>query len=1123
MNYRLLFIFLLTISIKTNAQSVLKKAGLVKIATTQEGVYKIDRDFLTAISLDPTKVNPNKIQIYGMPGGTIPQANAIDYPIDPQPLSVQVEANQNNTFDAGELVFFYSDAIQNTRYDFDSETYEYSNNLYADSLYFFIDFNVDTQSKQLETLATSQLINGATTIDWFERTFVHELDEANIENSGREWFGESFATTKTRDFTFNISNELATNKPVHLRTTYMAQTYSAASLKISLNNFDLADVQLPTINNSAYGLKGSIVSENSTISTSLLAGNDIVVELVHQGSGADKSEGRLDNLFMTVPLKLKYNNEQIILRNREFQAIGSYNISIEGVNSQYIWDVSHPINAKSVDHVEGDFSFNKAAANTETKFIVFNEQNAFSPIFIEEIVSQDLKSNPNPDFLIITTSIFKSAAEELARHRRAYNNFEVEITTTEAIFNEFGSGRRDVSAMRNYIKYLYDKQGGQLKYVLMMGAGSYDYKDRIDNNTNFIPIYQSRNSLHPVFTYSSDDFFGFMEDHEGEWEESSNNVDDIDIGIGRIPCTTLQEAQQVVKKIIDYETKPNALRKWRNEIYFIADDGDDNAYQIDSEQLSKYVIDNYNFFNINKLYLGAFEQESFASSERSPKMISAIDEMIEKGALIVNYIGHGAESSLTDEGILTKSMISKWNNVDRLPLFVTATCEFGRHDNPRIVSGAQDLILKKDAGAIGLLTTARPVLANSNYKLNEAFYNSVFDREGKAPRKLGDIVRHTKNNGLDGVYNRNFILLGDPALTLAEPMHQAKITNIVNEAGETDTLKSMSKISVSGEIFSYQNQKMSNFNGVLTAELFDKAIERRTFDPNTSPLAFDVFESVLYRGQASISNGEFSFTFYMPKNMNYQVDAGKLSLYARPNEGNEDANGFYNDFYVGGSNSMDNNDDLGPDISVFMDDYSFRNKDKVGSDATLLLQLFDEHGISISEGGLDKGIIFTLDDNDPVELNDYFYYDLDSYQQGEVFYNLKGLKGGWHDLKVQAKDVFNNSSEETIEFFVVDNEKLEILNFIMYPNPAKEFTNFKISQNRRNEDIEVIYNIIDTYGKVVHEQSFLTSDQQREDSWNLKGKEGVKVAPGLYFIRVFLRSVEDQSKTQQIKKLIVIN
>ncbi len=1129
MQYKFLLLFILLFSNgQLLAQSVLNKTGLVKIATTTEGIYKIDFEFLQSASLNPNQVNPYTIQIYGMQGGSLPQANSVDYPTDPQPISIEVEANSNAVFEQGEVVYFYADRVQNVYFDFESESYQYENNIYADSLYYFVDFNAESPSKIVENVSFTEPTSGSVTINWFEDIQTHELDEINLLRSGRHWFGESFNVTRDRDFNFSFTRNLAANRQVKLRTNYMVQTFNSATLRIGINDFDLAQVDLPTVNDFSirqfvYDLRGHIISENSDVSTSLLSGQQVKVQLSHISNGGGRSDGYLDNLLLSIPQELEPMADQIILRNSEFQKLGTYRIALKNAQNHKVWNVTDPISAKKISHQNGVFSFENNSNEREVKFVVFNEVSSKKPIFVDQVNSQNLKDNNIPDFLIITHSSFLSAANRLASYRNNHNQFISRVSTVEEIANEFGSGRKDVSAIRNYIKYLNDQNPGKLKYVLLMGAASYDYKNRLNNNTNFVPIYQSRNSLHPVFTYSSDDFYGFMEDDEGVWEETSSNVDDIDIGVGRIPCKTLMEAQNTVDKIINYETNPNTFRKWRNDVYFIADDGDNNLHQRDAESLNQYVVDNYSNYNINKLYLGAFEQEVFASLERSPKMQAAINEMIDKGALIVNFNGHGSETSWTDESILTRNMIAQWENKDKLPLFVTATCEFGRHDNPVIVSGAQDLILMKDGGAIGLLTTARPVSSASNYRLNESFYNSVFDRIGEGPKKLGDIMKQTKNNGIVGVSNRNFILLGDPALTLAQPVHQAVVTEILNEEGVTDTLKSMNKISVSGEIVSFTGNKMNNYSGVVVAEIFDKAVTKKTFEREEASLEFESFENVLYRGQGSISNGEFLLNFNMPKNLNYQIDMGKISMYVIPDEGYEDANGFNSDFYIGGSGNLNNNDKVGPDISIFMDDYSFINKDKVGSDATLLIQLYDEYGISISKIGLDNGIVFTLDNEEPIELNDYFYYDVDSYQQGEISYNFRNLEGGWHNLSVQAKDVNNNLSENNIEFFVVDNDQLEILNFVVYPNPAVSFSNFRLEQNRRNKETEVNYQIINTQGKLIHEHSFVTSDQKREDNWDLTNQNGTKVAPGLYFIRVFLRSVEDQAKTQEIKKLIVIN
>jgi hypothetical protein len=1107
------------------SQSVLEKEGIIKVATLKEGVHKIDLNFIESAGLNAQEIDPNRIQVYGMPGGHIPQSNAVDYPFDPQPIPVKIEANQNSIFENSEAVFFYADAVQNINYDFDEEVYQYSNNLYSDSLYFFIDFNADDK-KEIEVLQSSE-VTADKTIDWYDAVYFHEIDETNILRSGRQWFGESFSVNKTQDFSFELSNELSASKTIALTTQYMAQTYNSANLNIKLNEFDLASEELPTVADFTvfpYTLKGEIVKNYSTITTSLLSGDKLNVQISHNSLGPGRSDGYLDYLFLTVPEKLEVNEAQLIIRNREIQNNGIYLLKFEGLNSSHsVWDISDLMDYKELNIQNQTFNSSQSQGAVERKFVAFDKSTAYEISFVEEVGAQSLKKNTSPDYLIIAYDDFAQAANQLAEFRRSHNSYEVEVAPVSKIFNEFGSGRRDVSAIRNYIKYFYQKNPGKLKYVLMLGASSYDYKDRVGNNTNLVPVYQSRNSLHPVFTYASDDFYGFMEENEGVWEEESNNIDDVDIGVGRITVKSEKETRDVINKIIHYESSPQALGKWRNDLYFIADDEDGNLHHRDSEVLSSYVIDNFGFYNINKLYLGAFEQEVFASTQRSPKMREAINNMVDKGALIVNYIGHGSEFSWTNEAILNNSMVDDWSNLDRLPLFVTATCEYGRFDNPNVISGAQEMLLKADGGAIALLTTSRPVESSSNATLNRAFFASVFKTAGGSPQKLGDIIRNTKNSGIVGVKNRNFILLGDPALTLAEPRNNLRIEEVVNENGSTDTLNSMAKITVSGIVENPYGQKLNSFTGELTAELYDKPVESSTIDPAASQFNFLTYNQVLYRGKSTVGNGDFSFTFYVPKEINYQIDNGKFSLYALQEGNLEDASGFNDDFLIGGSNPLTNEDNVGPDISLFLNDREFSNGGKTGNNVELIVDLFDEHGISISNSNINPGISFSIDGNEEINLNDFFYYNLDSYQEGSLSYNLSDLSHGSHSLTVTALDAFNNKSKSTIDFEVIGDSELSILDFKMYPNPATDEVNFKFRQNRKNEEVEFSYQILNNQGQLIYSQSYQTNDDFRQDVWNLKDSNGKKLLAGIYFVRVFLRSVEDNAKTNEFKKLIVIN
>ncbi|GAB3342997.1 type IX secretion system sortase PorU [Marivirga atlantica] len=1121
----ILLLIILCAALVAEAQSVLTQSNVLKIATSKEGVYKIDASLLKSAGFNPSEIDPNKIGVYGMPGGSIPQANSIAYPNSPQQLAISKEANSNSSFESNEYILFYADHVDNIQYDFAEKIYSYSKNIYSDSLYFFIAIDDDNPQKLIQIVNEST--TSTNTFNWSDQIYLHERELVNVLSSGRKWFGESFLVEKSRSFTFDLRNELASNQPIVLNSAYVGQSTSVDSLRISVNDFQLIEHPIPNISDSDYTAEGRLINNFDQISTSILSGRSLEVTLEHINSKGNQYSGYLDYLYLQVPEQNIFDSEQLVIRNRNFQLQSNFKVAIDLASEAKIWDVSDELMPRSINHNSGGFSFKNTNDTTEVKFVVFNQEIAYKPTFIESVDKLTLNTSSTPDFLIISHPAFIEAANKLASHRSSFSGFDVTVASTSDIFNEFGSGRRDVSALRNYIRKLYRQAPNKLKYVLMMGSGSYDYKNRVSRNTNYVPIYQSRESLDPVATYASDDFFVFMDDNEGAWEENTSNNDQMDLGIGRITARNLEDALHTVDKIIRYDKDPILKGKWRNELYYVADDEDNpsssdiNQFYKESQQLIDFVVSEFDYFNINKLFLGAYEQEAFASSERSPEMKDAINKMMEKGALLVNYIGHGAEESWTNEAILTNSMIRGWNNTNHFPLFVTATCEFGRHDNPFIVSGAQKLLHKHNSGAIALLTTSRPVYSSSNLKLNKAFYANAFKRENNTPQRLGDIIRETKNNSISDVNNRNFILLGDPSMTLGLPKEKIIVDELYNENGPTDTLRSLDKVSITGHIENFNGARLNDFDGEVIAELFDKAVLKETKEDEK--YQFESFESVLYRGRGSVNNGEFTLTFYLPKEINYQNGLGKLSMYAANSKDLTDANGFKTDFTVGGSSNVGIEDDISPDITAFLNDSTFQNGDEVGSKNDLLISLYDEYGISISQNGLNNGVYFQLDDREKTKINDFFYYEKDSYQKGSVQVSLPELEEGMHQLKVGAVDVFNNPSETFIDFYVVSSDQLNILDFLVYPNPAQNNVNLVFAHNRKGEELEVNYEILDGFGRMVFSDKFVTSDLRRQDSWNLRAGGGEKIKAGIYFISLNLRSTSDASKTRQIKKLIVVN
>jgi hypothetical protein len=595
--------------------------------------------------------------------------------------------------------------------------------------------------------------------------------------------------------------------------------------------------------------------------------------------------------------------------------------------------------------------------------------------------------------------------------------------------------------------------------------------------------------------------------------------------VGRLPVTTLAEAQAVVDKLIHYGSNEASLGSWRQNIYYVADDGDFNLHQRDADHLASMVDTANQDFNVNKIYMDAFPQEQTPNGESAESVNQAIEDAVKKGALIINYTGHGSEFRWAEETILTHSMINSWGNIDKLPLFVTATCEFGRNDDPKRISGAEKLITNPNGGAIALVTTTRPVFASKNFILNKAFYEIALNLTDSGYPTLGDIFRYVKNDSYSIVANRNFALLGDPSMKLAYPRKNLKITEISsNVAG--DTIQALSPVKIKGSVTDLEGDPILNYQGIAEVTVFDKQTTTETLGSDGGrTFTFKERNSVIFRGKASINHGQFEVNFIVPKNINYQNGFGKISLYALNFNGLEDAGGATSNFIIGGSNKNAPLDNTPPQITLFMDDTSFVDGGSTGKNTILLARLNDENGINISNSGFGQDISAVLNADREFILNDFFTADLDSYQSGWVRYPLNDLEEGQHTITVKAWDVYNNSVDASLEFFVFDGSRLSLNQVINYPNPFNESTTFLIDHNQPGATLEVEIRIFDQMGQFVdkiltiHENSPSTIN---DITWNSLNNTGLQLNNGIYLYQVIVKSTTSGDKNVENQKMILI-
>lgn len=1058
----------------------------------------------------------------------LPQPNAIPRPKDLIEHAIFVSGEGDGRFDKGDYILFFAQDADKVGFDVARGIFEYENNLYSDYNYYFLNISADEGKR----VGNAEDIPGTFSIvSTFNDFAYHEKDEYNVERSGREWFGEKFGLNPTQTISFNVPG-ITAGSSVKVVSDVMAQSYTEASFRLYWNNVPLAEQHIPAIPNGRYSVKGlhrrdTIVADGSAVNASGRATQEIRYEFV---KGTGFSQGFLDFVLLGVTRDLSLYEDQTIFLSEASLANATSTFRISNVpQTALIWDITDPYNVKSqlfsLDGAVASFSSSTAALK---RWIVFNS-NVPEPAFVSMIPNQDLLGLTTPNLLIITHPDFKDQALRLAAHRQAFDGWSVAVVTTQQIFNEFSGGRQDVTAMRDFAKFLYDKSPSTMRSILFFGKGSYDYKDRIENNSNFVPTYQSRNSLHPLQTYSSDDYFAFLGDDEGAWEESPAQAHTLDVGVGRLPVTSPEQAQSVVDKIIEYDTNRKTLGAWRKKIVFVADDGnsDDDftsLHQYQADQLATGIETDYPDFDATRLFMGSYKKKVQPNGETVPEMEDDIKRCFDQGALIVNFTGHGSEVIWTDERIFTEKTIEGLSN-DRYPFLVTATCEFGRQDDPQQISSAERSVTKKNGGAIGLVTTARPVNATTNFSLNEAFYNALFNKTADGYPTIGEVFRQTKNNSTSGVANRNFSLIGDPSMVLALPEYSIAVTEVKTADG-SDSLKALSAVTVRGRVESPAGQILGSFSGQVEATLFDKEEEFVTIGKNNPPFQYSQWENAVFRGRATVSQGTFEFSFVMPKNIAYQVGKGKFSFYAFDPVTGADAKGVYTS-YIGGSERNPAGDAAPPVIQLFMGDTTFIGGGFTTADTYLIARLQDESGINISGYGIGNSIIAQLDEDDAsFVLNDYYVSDVDTYKKGSIRFPILGLAPGKHTLTVKAWDVYNNPAEGTIAFVVTDGEGLVIEDFGNYPNPFGRNTMLFFNHNRSGDDLEAQLFIYSELGGLIKSaEIFIPESEYHINLMELDTFEdaGKKLPPGIYLARLIVRSMTNGSKNERVAKLIVVN
>jgi hypothetical protein len=1102
--------------------SVLATGEWVKFETPEEGIYRISKSDLPLYGIDPNSVDPRTIKIYNNGGKVLLENINSDRPIDLVENAIIVTGETDGKFDDVDYILFYGRGSSFWDYDSDGNTIKRFNHTYSLKNYYWITSG-GTNGKRITEkpgLNTTPTFNQTTTVayaDW-------EVDKINLGKSGRQFVGDDFSSSVTSRTYINKLDGRVTGTPINYNFRFVVGSTTGLTLKINENGNSILQQNLA-------GYTGRYeVGREYLLTTSF---ND---ELLDNRSTLNFSitpnsvstTGYLDYLTIRYDKELKAFSDNLSIFSNPAGGIIEYSLNGFTSSNIKVFDITDYADVKVVANFlmlsggECKFQFEDSAAH-RSKYWAIGSDAFKTPINPVEVQNSNLHGEEQgAKFIIITPKDFREAANNLKSYRE--NQAPVTISTyvadIEQIYNEFSCGVIDPSGLRDYLKYAFDNWQIKPQYVLFLGKGTYDYKNVEGYNDNFVPTWQSVESLKLAETgnsWTTDDFFMRV-----------SGLDTmVDLAFGRITCANNGEANVMINKIMDYELHQEK-GSWRNLITLISDDGyTSTGYEGSEHTAPSENLANLHFpksFDINKIYSAAYPDVITGQGRRKPLVNQAIVNAINQGTLFVNYIGHGSPELWAHEVILEKSVILPQLTNDKYFFLNAATCDFGYFDIPNYQSAAEAIMFLPNSGAIASFTAARLVYSGSNHLLNYRIVDELFKSQRDTLNLSIPIGKASFNSKqtFTGINDQKYNIFGDPTLRLLVPQYSAVIDSINGQTLTSNVqIKALSTTQIDGEVLKPDNSPWTDFNGEGILTFFDS--ERRVLLESIGNYPVDLQGGIIFKGRVSINNGKFSTDFVVPKDISYENKNGKLIFYFLNNS--VDGLGYTDKVVVGGTDSSLANDNNGPDIEVFFDDIAYNNGYLVNQSPNLIVKLSDETGLNTTGTGVGHKLegILNQQITNPIDFTNYFIGDLDAGgKSGSINYKFNSLTNGDNQLLVKAWDVFNNFSEQNTFFTVVDGSDLVVRDLYNYPNPFRDRTQFTFQQNL-SKPVDVKIKIYTVAGRLINEiEHFNINDKFVVIDWDGRDADGDQLANGTYLYKIIVKTVDGEFNKSVLGKLAVI-
>ena len=1102
--------------------SVLSSGKWYKISVKESGMYQISYSQLKSWGFS----DPSRVRIYGYGGALLPETYSTD-DVDDLP---QIPIVHNNS-----RVIFYAQGTVKWWLDPKNNLLKQRQNTYANEGCYFI---TESDNEAIQTAAAPLLdIEESEPIDVYDGYSLHEEELMSMSRTGQMFFGEDFRYTQTRNFSFDIPG-IDTNHPMRVDVGFGAKiSGGSGALRMYHNGTMISEATGWTIaaNTDATYEFMKYITPSTTCTP---RGGKEEFSMTYQ-SGGMTINARLDYIRLSYKRKLQLYNGAVQFRVHDFTSGQSF--AIAGMNDKCIvWDITRQYAPQHIEYILDNGIATFAPRQVGREYIAFDPTSTYpTPTGVGAVGNQDLHALETPDMVILAPGQYLTQALQVAALHESVDSMLVHVIDHETVFNEFSSGTPDGVAYRRLMKMFYDRskanpEGRQVKYLLLFGRGFYDNRRIISEikNCGFPTLltYQSPRSENETYSYTSDDFFTYLEDNT----TSRNSTNIMSIGVGRFPVKSAEEANIVVEKLYNYVNKPN-YGSWRNQAIVIADDGNSGTHMRQAESAISYWLEDKPDLFVNKIYIDAYAEENTSTGRKFPEAKKRMMQLLKEGQLVLDYIGHANSVGWTGEDLLNINDI-KTLYLKNLPFMFTATCDFSRYDSEE-VSGGEYFFLNEFGGAISLLSSTRVAWINENGRLTNAVGDFLYEKdENNQYNRLGDITRKAKNYLTEQYWaapnkyapDSNklvYTLLGDPAMRLGYPTYQIVATRINGIDTESAvTLQSRANVSVEGSILTPSGEEATDFDGEVFVTLYDaeQTTTSHGYDDST-PVEFQERTNKLFSGRANVSNGRFSLSFHMPKETSFSNKNGLIDFYAYSYEGKE-ASGSSTAVKIGGVADTAPTDTIGPDITYcYLNSTNFSDGDIVNESPVLFAAISDSSGINLSTAGIGHNMTATIDGTTTFsDLNSYYTPDTTGYS-GVICYPLSNLDEGEHTLTLRVWDNECNSSTVELLFTVQKGLTPEIYKVYADQNPARTATNFYLEHDRPNGIVTVNISVYNLKGIPVWQtQKTGTSDMFKTFpiTWNLTTSSGAKVPGGVYIYRATISTDNTHFATKSQKLLV---